>query len=102
MDYNGWTNRETWQVKLYQDNDYASNKEAAALAHRCAMIKLGRVTGKVFDRDVAITAFKRLMSPVFQQVQKEEQRKLVVNWGEIVDSYIDDEIAEIIYAEKGE
>ena len=108
--YNGWTNWETWAVKLYQDNEEQSNREVAALAVRCAQIKLGQVTGKVFDLDIAIAAFKRVMAPAFRQVKREwlewrterqdEPRALNVNWAEITMAYIDDEVTEIEYAEK--
>ena len=96
---NGWTNWETWAVKLYQDNEEQSNREVAALAVRCAQIKLGQVKGKVFDLDIAIAAFKRVMAPAVRQIKRECDHVLNVNWAEITMAYIDDEVTEIEYAE---
>lgn len=95
MGYNGWSNWETWHTALLIDNTEQAQKQAFALAQRCAAIKAGAVKGKAYDEARAVKAFRRAFSKFATETRKfhdENAREIgggwlepfgVVDWREI-------------------
>jgi hypothetical protein len=92
--YNGWTNWETWHTALVADNDEPLYRHASALGKRCADIRDGRVTGKIYDPARAAQAFKRALAPAWK-ITREWARENwptdppeAVNWLEVAEHFM--------------
>lgn len=94
-EYNGWTNYETWVVKLWVDNDEGSNNYWAEQADEC----LEQATRRHFDASEATgllaDAIKEQHETALPDVQGFAADLLnaamsEVNWYEIAESLLND------------
>ena len=89
-EYNGWTNYETWNVKLWLDNDEGTYDETQHMARgaRDELELADELKSYVEDMmpDLGASMFSDLLGAAMQEV----------NWQEIAAAYIED------YAEEEE
>ena len=88
QEYNGWTNYETWNYKLWLDNDEPSYK---------AMIKLAKKHNDAFDLSIELSKVAHDNAPLleasfYSDVLNASVRE--VNFFEIAESYLE-EIKEV-------
>ena len=77
--YNGWTNRETWLVNVWLNNDEISYNYLMSILKEGDSLKYAKEINQYFDElleDGSITLWKDLMREVLCRV----------NWQEIVSS----------------
>lgn len=92
-EYNGWTNYETWLVKLWQDNDQGSQSFWQDQAEECV---------KVDGREDAVTSLADIMRENYGELASEQVgtagvfADLIgaalheVNWEEIAHAWVDE------------
>lgn len=92
-EYNGWTNYETWLLKLWQDNSEGDQEYWREQAEECA---------KVDGREDGIQSLADIMKEHYEQAAEElagvtgfwsdlmGAALSEVNWREIAESLIDD------------
>jgi len=101
--YNGWTNYETWAVKLWMDNEepsYRYWRERAEQEYEAAdeeFTKRGNATFALADsikeqHEEALPELEGFASDLLRGAFSE------VNWHEIAESLIDDHVAELVTA----
>ena len=83
--YNGWTNYETWNVKLWLDNEEGSQREVARMARRSASAyDLGQALRDMVTEDapdLGASMYADLLGAALSEV----------NWLEIAEAYREDE-----------
>ena len=87
--YNGWTNYETWNVKLWLDNDEGTYDEVRAMARRSrSAYDLGQEL-----REFVLDGMPDLGASMYADILGAALRD--VNWQEIAEAYREDEDAEV-------
>ena len=82
--YNGWTNYETWNVKLWLDNEQNSADDMARMARRTT--EAGKLAREIKDYvqeyspDLGASMFADLLNAALSEV----------DWYEIAEAYIKD------------
>ena len=83
--YNGWSNYETWNVKLWLDNEQGSSEEMRDLARRARsesdLAKQIEAYVDEFKPDLGASLFSDLLNTALGEV----------NWDEIAASYYEEE-----------
>ncbi len=85
MSYNGWSNYETWNVKLWLDNEQGSSEEVRDMARRARSVNDLAESLKVMVNDAApdlrASCFADLLNAALGEV----------DWYEIAESYYEEE-----------
>jgi hypothetical protein len=98
--YNGWTNKPTWLVNLWMDNDQGTQERIRELAKECLDDAEGDEADAAADlalrlesmHDEGLTEIPGLSTGVFSDLMTWALAH--VNWREIAESWVDDAIEE--------
>ena len=107
MDYNGWTNWETWHVNVLAENDEPTYRAGLAMAQACLKFK----AKGTFDLGRAVLGFKRTFHKAWMETKRFAHNNVLEygggwteavapNWQEIAEHWLDKAEEANAYAEK--
>ena len=99
-EYNGWTNYETWLVKLWLDNDQGTYYDVTGHATETVTATDGVTVADKYDFADWVQEYVEELLPDIGGLAADLMKAALseVNWREIAEGYLDDAASELAHS----